>query len=90
MGELIRLVVTRQGFDDVFSIEDWFNFGDLTNLELYNYMLHFVVDEKGQPVSEVEARKLFKGTKKAEWTQYVADFRKAIQDGFVPKESGSS
>jgi len=85
----IKIVVTQAGFDEHFSIEDWFNFSDLTNKEMYEYILHFVVDSEGKPVDVEEARKMFKAVKKAEWAGIIAQFIQAVQDAFVNPTSGS-
>jgi len=86
----IKLLVTQKKFDELFSIDDWFHFSDLTNLELYEVMLKFVVDENEQPLPIEDARKLFKGVKKSEWLDYVTAFMKAINEAFVNPTSGSS
>lgn len=86
----IKLLVTQKKFDELFSIDDWFHFSDLTNLELYEVMLKFVVDENEQPLPIEDARKLFKGVKKSEWLDYVTAFMKAINEAFVNPTNGSS
>lgn len=90
MSEKIKLLVTQKKFDENFSIDDWFHFGEMSNSELYSIMLKFVVDENEQPVSVEDARKMFKGVKKSEWLGYVTAFMKAINEAFVNPTSGSS
>ncbi len=90
MGELIKINVTQATFDENFSIDDWFHFSELTQLELYNIMLKFVVDEDGKPLPVDEARKLFKTVPKKEWIDYVNRFYGAVRDAFVNPTSGGS
>jgi len=91
MGEQkIKLLVTQEKFDELFSIDDWFHFGEMSNSELYEVMLKFVVDENEQPVSVEDARKMFKRVKKSEWLDYVTAFMKAINEAFVNPTSGGS
>jgi len=88
MDNKIKLLVTQEKFDEYFSIDDWFHFGEMTNAELYNVMLKFVVDENEQPVSVEDARKMFKTVKKGEWLDYVTVFMKAVSEAFVNPTSG--
>lgn len=90
MSEKIKLLVTQKTFDENFSIDDWFHFSELSNADLYEIMLKFVVDENEQPLPLEDARKLFKGVKKAEWLDYVTAFMKAISEAFVNPTNGSS
>lgn len=85
----IHFQVTQDSFDAQFSIEDWLNFGNLTNIEMYEYMLQFVADDEGKPVPAEAARKLFKGVKKTEWQDCMAQFREAIQKAFINPTNGS-
>jgi hypothetical protein len=87
----IQIVVTQERYDEVFSIEEWLNLSGMTNRELYDKMLNFVVDESGAPCSVEDARALFKKVPKKEWPDYVAAFLKAVNDSFVnPTNGGSS
>jgi hypothetical protein len=86
----IRIVVTQERYDEVFSIEEWLNLGGMTNRELYDKMLNFVVDEQGTPCSKEQARALFKTVPKTEWADYVAVFLKAVNDAFVDPTSGGN
>ena len=91
MGELtVKIKVTRERFDEQFSIDDWLNFTELTPVELYRIMLKFVVDDQGQPLPLDEARRCFKSISKKDWGQYVDAFYKAINDAFVNPTNGSS
>lgn len=85
----IKLLVTREKFDSVFSVDDWMNFYELTQKELYNLMLQFVVNEQEEYVSVEDARKLFKTVKKEEWGDYVSQFHSAITNAFVNPTNGS-
>ena len=64
MDNKIKLLVTQEKFDENFSIDEWINFSSLTNRELYNKMLLFVVNEKDEPVTIEQAREMFKKIKK--------------------------
>jgi hypothetical protein len=86
----IKLVVTPASFDEHFSIDEWFNFSDLTQKEMYEKMLLFVVDAEGNSIDPVEARKLFRKVKKAEWGDYIIAFYKAVNDAFVNPTKGDS
>jgi hypothetical protein len=86
----IKIKVTQESFDANLSIDDWFNFSNMTNVDMYNLMLKFVVDDKDKPISIEEARKLFKTVKKSEWIDYLTAFTKAIGDAFVNPTSGAN
>ncbi|MFA6270327.1 MAG: hypothetical protein WC657_03905 [Candidatus Paceibacterota bacterium] len=88
MDNKIKLLVTQEKFDEVFSIDDWFNFSKLTQNEIYNKMILFVVNENDEPVTIDEARAMFKKVKKVEWLKYIAAFVKAISDAFVNPTNG--
>jgi hypothetical protein len=86
----IKLKVTREKFDEFFSIDDWFNLDGLTNKELYERMLNFVVDADGKELTVDEARQMFKQVKKKDWTECVAAFYKSVGDAFVSPTNGGS
>lgn len=86
----VNLKVTQEKFDEFFSIDDWFSFSSMTNKEMYEKMILFVVDDKGEPVTPAQARAMFKTVKKSEWGQYVADFIKLVGEAFVSPTSGGS
>ena len=86
----VKLVVTQEKFDKNFSIDDWFNFDELSQKEVYDKLLLFVTDEEGQELSVEDARAVFKGVPKAEWLEVVTEFVKAVNDAFVNPTSGSS
>lgn len=86
----IKLKVTREKFDEFFSVDDWFNFDELTNKEIYERMLNFVVDDEGKDLPVDEARKLFKTVKKKEWSEYITAFYKAVGDAFVSPTNGGN
>ena len=88
MDTTIKILVTPKKFDEVFSIDDWFNFSTLPQSEAYAYMLNFVVNDAGEFVTTDEARAMFKEVKKAEWIKYLAEFMKAVDEAFVNPTSG--
>jgi len=87
---VVKIKVTQEKFDEYFSIDEWFNFSKLSNAEMYEKMLLFVVDDNGEPVTVEDARKLFKKVPKKEWADYVANFFTAVKDAFVSPTSGGS
>jgi hypothetical protein len=90
MADEIKIVITRQRFEEVFSIDDSFHLAELTLSEAYRYTCQFVMGENGEYLTEAEARALFKGIKRKELSDYVAKFYKAITDAFVnPTNAGS-
>lgn len=90
MADKIKIIVTQEKFDENFSIDDWFNFSDMSQKELYDKMLLFVADEDGNPVTAEQARAMFKGVPKKEWLEYITAFMMAIKDAFVDPTNGSS
>ena len=86
----IKLKVTREKFDEFFSVDDWFNLDGLTNKELYERMLNFVVDTDGKELTIDEARQLFKQVKKKEWMSCITAFYKAVGDAFVSPTNGGN
>ena len=86
----VKLLVTAEKFDEVFSIDDWFNIDKIPQNVLYGKMLEFVVDENDQPVTTDQAREMFKGVPRKEWMSYVSDFMSAVSNAFVNPTSGGS
>lgn len=86
----VRMVVTADGFDKIFSIDDWFNFEKIPQRELYAKMLNFVVDDDGNPVGIDQARELFKKVPKSEWMEYVNEFAQSVKEAFVNPTKGGS
>ena len=84
----ITLKVTPESFDEHFSIDDWLNLGDMSNKDVYDRMLHFVVNENGEYLSVEDARKLFKKIPKKEWNEHVSNFYQSITEAFVSPTSG--
>ena len=90
MNEEIKIHVTQESFDENFSIDEWFNFSKMSNSEMYEKMLLFVVDNDGNPIPPDDARKLFGKVKKKEWTDYVVKFMRSVNDAFVSPTNGGS
>ena len=84
----VKILVTLEKFDEFFSIEEWFSFSNMNNIEMYEKMILFVVDENDQPVTPETARQLFKQVKRKEWQNYIVQFMKAINDAFVSPTNG--
>jgi len=88
MADKIKIIVTQDKFDELFSIDDWFNFTELTQKEIYDKMLLFVADDDGNPVTVEQARAMFKDVPKREWLEYIKAFMDSIKDAFVNPTSG--
>lgn len=86
----IKLKVTREKFDENFSIDEWFDLASLTNAEVYEKMLLFVVDENGEYIPREQAKKMFRKVPKKEWDSHISAFYKAISDSFVSPTNGGS
>ena len=86
---MIRIVVTKERYDEVLSIEDGFFLFESTDKEVYLTMCEFVVNDEGQYIGVDAARKLFKGIPRSELSTYIMDFIKAISEAFVPPTSGA-
>lgn len=84
----IKLKIRLDKFEEIFSIEDFFHFGSMKQNELYEKMLNFVVDENDNEVTVEDARKLFKKVSKKQWPEYIAQFRKAVEDAYISPTNG--
>lgn len=87
---VIKIVVTKERYDEVMSVEDGFFLFENTDKEVYLKMCEFVVGEDGQYIGVDAARKLFKGIPRKELSTYIMDFLKAISEAFVPPTSGAA
>lgn len=89
--DTIKIVVTRERFEEVVSIEDSMYFLQITNKEAYDYMCHFVMNGENTYLSVEDARKKFKKIPRKEFDSYVNKFMKAVGDAFVsPQSEGTS
>jgi hypothetical protein len=88
----IKLVVTRQRYEEVMDVDTAFYLLDSSDKEVYDKMLEFVVDADGKYIGREAARKLFKKVPLKELHEHILRFLKAISEAFVnpTKESGSS
>ena len=87
---MIKIVVTKERYDEVMSIEDGFFLFESTDKEVYLKMCEFVVNDAGQYIGVDAARKLFKGIPRKELATYIMDFIKAISEAFVSPTSGAA
>lgn len=85
----IKIVVTRERFEEVVSIDDSMYFLQLTNKEAYDYMCHFVMNGEDTYLSVEDARKKFKSIPRKEFQKYINQFMKAVGDAFVNPPSGA-
>lgn len=85
----IKIVVTRERFEEVISIDDSMYFLEMTNKEVYDYMCHFVMNGDNSYLSKEEARKKFKTIPRKEFDIYIQKFMKAVGDAFVNPPSGA-
>lgn len=88
--DTVKIRVTQDSFNEHFSVDEWFDLSSMTQKEIYEKMLLFVVDEENQPVGREAAKKLFRKVPKKEWDAYVSAFYKAISEAFVSPTSGGS
>ena len=86
----MKIVVTREKFDEIFSIDEWFNMNEISNRDLYDKMLHFCTDDQGQPMTAEQARAEFKKIPRKEWSETVQEFYRAVTDAFVNPTSGGN
>ena len=86
----MKITVTREKFDEIFSIDDWFNMNEISNRDLYAKMLNFCTDDQGQPMTVEQARDEFKKIPRTEWQTTVQEFYRAITDAFVNPTSGGN
>ena len=87
---VIKIIVTKERYDEVMSIEDGFFLFDSTDKEVYLKMCEFVVNDEGQYIGVDAARKLFKGIPRKELSTYIMDFLRAISEAFVPPTNGAA
>jgi hypothetical protein len=88
--EPIKIVVTRERFEEVVSIEDSMNFLQVSNKEAYEYICNFVVDESGNYLSVEDARKKFKKIPRKELQPYIRKFIQAVNDSYVSPTNGAA
>ena len=87
---VIKIVVTKERYGEVMSIEDGFFFFDSTDKEVYLKMCEFLVNDERQYIGVDAARKLFKGIPRKELSTYIMDFLRAISEAFVPPTNGAA
>lgn len=86
----IKIVVSQEKYNRVFSIDEIFFPGEISVKELYSKMLKCVVGDDGQYLTEEQAREKFKEIPAAELGTYIRAFYKAIGEGLVNPTNGSS
>lgn len=89
MTDTIKIVVTRERFEEVVSIDHAMYF-NLTNKEAYDYICHFVMNGTNSYLSTEQAREKFKKIPQKEFGGYITQFMKAVSDAFVPPTSGAT
>lgn len=89
MSDGIKIVVTRERFEEVVSIEHAMYF-QLTNKEAYDYMCNFVMNGTGVYLTIDESRAKFKKIPQKEFNGYITQFMKAVSDAFVNPPSGAT
>ena len=85
----IQIRVTKERYEDIVSIDDDIHFFEMTNKDAYDYLVQFVVNEKGEYISVEDARKLFKKVPRKELNAYVKTFIESITNAFVNPTSGA-
>lgn len=89
MSDAIKIVVTRERFEEVVSIDDSMYFLQITNKEAYDYMCNFVMNGENTYLSVEDARKKFKSIPRKEFQNYINKFMKAVGEAFVNPPSGA-
>lgn len=89
MSDAIKIVVTRERFEEVISIDDAMYFNQITQKEAYDYMCQFCMNGDNTYLSVEEARKKFKSIPRKEFQTYVNKFMEAVRDAFVNPPSGA-
>jgi hypothetical protein len=85
----MRIIVTQAKFDELFSIDDWFAFSEMTNKQLYEKMILFAANDEGESLTPEQARAEFRKIARKEWPSYVTEFYRAVSDAFVnPTSAG--
>jgi hypothetical protein len=87
---MIKLVVTKERYDEVMSIDDGFFLFESNDREVYLKMCEFVVNDAGEYVDLATARKMFKSIPRKELSEYIMQFLKAISEAFVPPTNGAA
>lgn len=90
MSDKIKFVITRERFDELFSIDEYLYFNELTQREVYEKMLLFAADENGQLMTREQAREAFKKIPKKEFIDYGIAFMEALKNTFVDPTNGGS
>lgn len=85
----IKIVVTRERFEEIVSIEDSMYFLRMTQKEVYDYMCQFVVNGENTYLSIEDAKKKFKKIPAKEFRTYLNQFMKAVNDAFVNPTNGA-
>lgn len=84
----IKLKVTPEHYDRIFSIDEQMYLADFTRKQLYEKMVQCVVGDDGEYLPVKEARDLFRAIPGGEFDDYARQFYKAISDAFVNPTSG--
>ena len=88
--EVVKIVVTKERYDDIMSIDDGFYLMEKTDKEVYKIMCNFVVGDDGKYLSVEDARKAFSKIPRKEFSAYIMQFLKAIGEAFVPPTNGAA
>lgn len=86
----IKIVVTQERYNQVFSIDEIFFPNEIPARELYNKMTQCVIGDDGEYLPQEKARELFQKIPAAELGEYIRAFYKAVNDGLLNPTSGSA
>lgn len=86
----IKIVVTHEKYNKIFSVDDIFFPGEIPVRELYMKMIQCVVGDDGEYLPVEQARAKFKGVPAPELNEYIRAFYKAVTDGLVNPTKGDN
>ena len=86
----IKIVVTPEKYDEIFSVDEIMFWEDLTRRDVYLKMLQCVTDGDGNYLPVKQARELFQVVKPSELNSYIDQFFRAVRDAAVNPTSGDN
>lgn len=89
---MIKLKVTQERYNETIDLVDSFDLAKVSISRAFEYLLAFVVDDNGEYVDTVTAKKMFSDArvKRAEIGDYWLDFIKKVNESFVPPPNAAT
>lgn len=87
----VQIKVTIERFNEIIDLDDSFRLYELSVSRAYEYLVEFVVDDKGEYVGAEKARQIFKQEriKRSELGPYWREFCNKVTDAFVNPTKGA-